>query len=144
MSGLTGEVIASLANMDEYERLLAAERISREQNIQMDALLRMVDDYLSAINHGNNPDQAFQTSPDQYSSSPEEQFNTPAPATAQRVQDAHRYRMKYDPSANSQQRAQEITEAIICPHCNAPLGIPSIRPIKVNCPSCMMESTFFE
>lgn len=144
MAGLTGDVIAALAKMDEYERLLTAERISRENNIDMDSLLKMIDDYLRATSHSSDPSQAFQPSPEQYSTSSTEEVFASNQTTAQRIQDAHRYRMKYDPSANSQQRAQEITDAIICPHCNAPLGIPSIRPIKVNCPSCQMESTFFD
>lgn len=144
MAGLTREVIAALANMDEYERLLASERISRENNIEMNSLLKMIDDYLRAMSQPSGPSEALQPSPEQYSNSSLQDTIAPNPTTAQRIQDAHRYRMKYDPSANSQQRAQEITDAIICPHCNAPLGIPSIRPIKVNCPSCDMESTFFD
>ena len=106
MAGLTGDVIAALAKMDEYERLLTAERISRENNIDMDSLLKMIDDYLRAISHSSDPSQAFQSSPEQYSTSSAEEVFASNQTTAQRIQDAHRYRMKYDPSANSQQRAQ--------------------------------------
>ncbi len=146
MSGLSREVIAALANMDEYERLLAAENISREHNLEMNAVLNMVDEYLKAVATGQAPQS------ESVQNITAENFVTPAPdgvemrtpTTAQQISDAHRYRMKYDPSADSQSRAQEVTEAIICPHCKAPLGIPSIRPIKVSCPSCMMESTFYD
>lgn len=150
MSGLSGEVIATLANMDEYERLLAAESLSREHNIEMDTLLAMVDDYTKAVASGQVPQSVGAQNVNTGISATD--FIAPAPdgvemrtpTTAHHIRDAHRYRMKYDPSSNSQSRAQEITEAIICPHCKAPLGIPSIRPIKVNCPSCMMESTFYD
>ena len=150
MAGLSGEVIATLANMDEYERLLAAESLSREHNIPMDALLNMVDDYIKAVASGQ-PSQA-EMAQSTSSGINASDFVAPAPdgvemrtpTTAHHIHDAHRYRMKYDPSTDSQSRTQEISEAIICPHCKAPLGIPSIRPIKVNCPSCLMESTFYD
>ena len=146
MSGLSREVIAALANMDEYERLLAAETLSREHNLEMNSLLNMVDEYVKAVASGQVP----QSEPVQNINAGN--FVAPAPdgvemrtpTTAQQIRDAHRYRMKYDPSVDSQSRTQEVTEAIICPHCKAPLGIPSIRPIKVSCPSCMMESTFYD
>ena len=150
MAGLSREVIATLANMDEYERLLAAESLSREHNIQMDALLAMIDDYIKAVESGQiskidaPPDIGVGVKADSFVAPAPDGVEMRAPTTAQRIHDAHRYRMKYDPSLSSQNRAQEVTEAIICPHCKAPLGIPSIRPIKVNCPSCMMESTFYD
>ncbi|MDP6010588.1 MAG: hypothetical protein QF707_02220 [Candidatus Poseidoniaceae archaeon] len=150
MSGLSKEVIATLANMDEYERLLAAESLSREHNIQMDALLVMVDDYIKAVASGQVPqtEQAQNInagiSADNFVAPAPDGVEMRTPTTAHHIRDAHRYRMKYDPSSDSQSRTQDITEAIICPHCKAPLGIPSIRPIKVSCPSCMMESTFYD
>ena len=118
------ELIAQLAAMNEYERLLAADAASKNLGVK----------------GGTQADSTFT----HLESAPQEQ-QTEVPQqqnAAHHLQDAHRYRMKYDPSAESTSRSKEITDAIVCPHCNAPLGIPSIRPIKVNCPNCMNESTF--
>jgi hypothetical protein len=54
------------------------------------------------------------------------------------------YRFEYDPSQDASQRRQEVSQAINCPGCGAALGIPAIRPIKVTCPQCQLESTFME
>ena len=54
------------------------------------------------------------------------------------------YRFEYDPSQDASQRRQQVSQAINCPGCGAALGIPAIRPIKVTCPQCQLESTFME
>ncbi|MFL2959197.1 MAG: hypothetical protein ACJZ5P_04010 [Candidatus Thalassarchaeaceae archaeon] len=58
------------------------------------------------------------------------------------LENTHKYRFTYDPSQSGKRRQSEVDQAIVCPHCSAALGIPSIRPISVTCPACMMESTF--
>ena len=58
------------------------------------------------------------------------------------VSDTQQFRAKYDPSHDGQRRQTEIQQAILCPQCNSPLGIPSIRPIKVKCPNCDSENVF--
>ena len=138
MAKIPVELITQLAGMDEYERLLAADTASRNLGVPMDELLNLVDRHLSGGETVN--EQLTHV----YLGSQSTGEEAPKPQNAaHHIQDAHRYRMKYDPSAEAQQRGKEITDAIACPHCNAPLGIPNIRPIKVNCPNCMNESTFF-
>jgi hypothetical protein len=137
MAMVPAELIAQLAAMDEYERLLAADAASKSLGVKLDDLMNMIDSHLKG---GTQADSTF----GHLDSAPQEQ-QTEAPQqqnAAHHLQDAHRYRMKYNPSTESTSRSKEITDAIACPHCNAPLGIPSIRPIKVNCPKCMNESTF--
>ena len=137
MAMVPAELISQLAAMNEYERLLAADAASKNLGIKLDDLMNMIDSHLKG---GAQPDSTFT----HLDSAPQEQ-QTEAPKqqnAAHHLQDAHRYRMKYNPSAESTSRSKEITDAIVCPHCKAPLGIPSVRPIKVNCPNCMNESTF--
>ena len=69
---------------------------------------------------------------------------TPPPAgtAAQLLPDAGRYRLGYDPTSKGQQRQDMVQQAILCPACNAPLGIPMIRPIDVTCPECLTSTTF--
>ena len=67
---------------------------------------------------------------------------TPAGNAAQILPDADRYRLGYDPTAKGQQRQNMVQQAILCPACNAPLGIPTIRPIDVTCPECLTSTTF--
>jgi len=146
MAAVPTEVLSRLAAMDEYTRLLAADQLARDHGIQMESLLQMVDDHGSGAEHTDGVEQAASTLPaapdlDAMTAS-HVRFDEQGPAKAQQIQDAHRYRMRYNPSEDAQKRVEEITDAIICPHCNAPLGIPNIRPIKVNCPNCSMESTF--
>jgi hypothetical protein len=137
MAMVPAELIAQLAAMDEYERLLAADAASKNLGVKLDDLMNMIDSHLKG---GTQADSTFT----HLESAPQEQQTEAPPQqnAAHHLQDAHRYRMKYDPSIESTSRSKEITDAIVCPHCNAPLGIPSIRPIKVNCPNCMNESTF--
>ncbi|MGY8701510.1 MAG: hypothetical protein ACKVHH_02235 [Candidatus Poseidoniales archaeon] len=137
MAMVPAELITQLAAMDEYERLLAADTASKNLGVKLEDLMNMIDSHLKG---GTQVDSTFthleSASQGQEDEVPQQQ------SAAHHLQDAHRYRMKYDPSTESTSRSKEITDAIVCPHCNAPLGIPSVRPIKVNCPNCMNESTF--
>jgi len=51
-------------------------------------------------------------------------------------------RFNYDPSVQAQENRKNVSQAITCPTCNAGLGIPSVRPIKVKCPACGSEAIF--
>jgi hypothetical protein len=51
-------------------------------------------------------------------------------------------RMRYDPTQQGAARQKSVEQAILCPTCSAPLGIPSQRPILVTCPNCMTQSRF--
>ena len=64
-------------------------------------------------------------------------YTTPA-----QVMDKSNFRFEYDPTPGVSQRRQNVDQAILCPGCGVALGIPAIRPIKVTCPQCLLESTF--
>jgi len=70
-----------------------------------------------------------------------ETSSSPSPG-AEALSEAHRYRMGYDPSNEGRMRQSQVEQAIVCPACRSPLGIPSVRPIKVTCPQCMTETLF--
>ena len=60
----------------------------------------------------------------------------------QYIDNPENYRLKYNPSEQGRQNQSQVKQAIICPSCSSPLGIPDIRPIKVTCPQCMNEAVF--
>jgi hypothetical protein len=123
--------------MDEYDKMLALDRIARQHNLTV----AQVEEQVKAFQQGGT------TQPEM---SHEENHSTPDPSTEQTpagqqpnyLQDAHRYRVRYDPSHDGQSRQSSVEQAILCPHCGAPLGIPAVRPIKVTCPNCMNEAQF--
>lgn len=137
MSQLSSSVLSELANMDEYDRMLALDRIARQHNLTV----AQVEEQVKAFQQGGT------TQPEM---SIEESHSTPDPSNEQTLsgqqpnylQDAHRYRVRYDPSHDGQSRQSSVEQAILCPHCGAPLGIPAVRPIKVTCPNCMNEAMF--
>ena len=86
--------------------------------------------------HGLTPTQILAMLPINRQAT-QQSINTTRPSTTN-------YRFEYDPSQDASQRRQEVSQAINCPGCGAALGIPAIRPIKVTCPQCQLESTFME
>ncbi|MCS5526928.1 MAG: hypothetical protein NZ774_03605 [Candidatus Poseidoniales archaeon] len=137
MSQLSSSVLSELANMDEYDRMLALDRIARQHNLTVE----QVEEQVKAFQQGGTtqPEMSYEenhSTPDQ---STEE---TPVGQQPNYLQDAHKYRVRYDPSHDGQSRQSSVEQAILCPHCGAPLGIPAVRPIKVTCPNCMTEAMF--
>jgi len=85
----------------------------------------------------------------EYDPSPQANTNTPIVdnnykdyTTPAQVMDKSNFRFEYDPTPGVSQRRQNVDQAILCPGCGVALGIPAIRPIKVTCPQCLLESTF--
>ena len=140
MAKIPAVILQQFVGMGDYERTLAIDRASRELNMP-------VSDILSEL-------EEFQKGP----SKPPQSPNLPAPIPVRKskfkasgsegegspnfLNDTHKYRFTYDPSQAGKRRQEGVEQAILCPHCNAALGIPSTRPIRVTCPSCMMDSTF--
>ena len=137
MTQLSNSVLSELANMDEYDRMLSLDRIARQHNLTV----AQVEEQMKVFQQGGIT---------QPSMSGVEEHVTPNPTTEQApvgqqpnyIENAHRYRVRYDPSHDGQSRQSSVEQAILCPHCSAPLGIPAVRPIKVTCPNCMNEAMF--
>ncbi|MBD13567.1 MAG: hypothetical protein CMJ72_00200 [Planctomycetaceae bacterium] len=128
---LPAEALAKLDAMDEYDRLLAFGRIGSDYRMSA----AEVEAQFNAWKRGDNVAPSTFTKTD---SGPIAQSGQ----SANYIQDASKFRAKYDPSREGRARQSQIEQAVICPECNAALGIPSVRPIKVTCPSCMTEITF--
>ena len=124
--------------MDEYERKLTIDRLSRELGLSITEIENEIRDFEQGI---NSPSSKLEIDmPEKESnfiSSDESSEGAP-----EFISDAHRYRFTYDPSKDAKERQSNVNQAILCPHCNVGIGIPPIRPIKVMCPSCRIESVF--
>ena len=124
--------------MDEYERKLTIDRLSRELGLSITEIENEIRDFEQGI---NSPSSKLEIDmPEKKSnfiSSDESSEGAP-----EFISDAHRYRFTYDPSKDAKERQSNVNQAILCPHCNVGIGIPPIRPIKVMCPSCRIESVF--
>ena len=116
--------------MDEYERLLAYDRIGRGK--QMSAL-EVESQYQAWKGGGVLPSN---------STIPPANVPPQGSQSANYITDASRYRPSYDPSKEAVARRSQIANAVMCPSCGSALGIPATRPIKVTCPSCMSDFTF--
>ena len=131
-------MLQQFIGMDDYERKLTIDRLSRELGLSITEIENEIRDFEQGINSPSSkldidiPEKKsnFISSADSSEGSPEY------------LNDAHKYRFTYDPSRDAKDRQSKVNQAILCPHCNVGIGIPPIRPIKVMCPSCRIESIF--
>tara|TARA_B100000902_G_scaffold246041_1_gene232906 strand:+ start:1494 stop:1913 length:420 start_codon:yes stop_codon:yes gene_type:complete len=131
-------MLQQFIGMDDYERKLTIDRLSRELGLSITEIENEIRDFEQGINSPSSkldidiPEKKsnFISSADSSEGSPEY------------LNDAHKYRFTYDPSRDAKDRQSKVNQAILCPHCNVGIGIPPIRPIKVMCPSCRIESVF--
>ena len=127
---LPADVLAKLDAMDDYDRMLAYDRIGRDHRMSAAEVESQFNTWKSGGSIPSTP------------SVPESTPSTPSGQSANFIQDASKYRPAYDPSREGRARQSQIEQAVMCPLCNSALGIASTRPIKVMCPNCMAESTF--
>ena len=138
MAQLSDAVLNELNKMDEYDRLLALDRIARENNLTAEQVKEQLQIYQQGgASTINNPGYEEMISPPSQT-----ETQTTSGQQPNYIENAHRYRVRYDPSHDGQSRQSSVEQAILCPHCSAPLGIPAVRPIKVTCPNCMNEAMF--
>jgi hypothetical protein len=124
--------------MDDYERKLTIDRLSRELGLSITEIENEIRDFEQGINSpGSKLEIDMPEKKSNFISSDESSEGAP-----EFISDAHRYRFTYDPSKDAKERQSNVNQAILCPHCNVGIGIPPIRPIKVMCPSCRIESVF--
>jgi len=143
MADVPTSVISSLISMDGYEQMLEIDRITVEYGVSEDELMRLMANVKGEsseikIDPISDPSFARSKSVD-YDMEPTRR----ATDRPEALEDAHRFRMEYDPTESGRARQSQVDQAIVCSECRAPLGIPSIRPIRVICPHCMHE-LFFE
>ena len=127
-----------IRDRDDYERKLTIDRLSRELGLSITEIENEIRDFEQGINSpGSKSEIDVPKNKSNFISSDESSEGAP-----KFISDAHRYRFTYDPSKDAKERQSSVNQAILCPHCNVGIGIPPIRPIKVMCPSCRIESVF--
>ena len=139
MSRIPAVLLQQFVGMSEYDRTLAIDKISRELGITENEILSQIEEFQSGGIKPSNQAKTANYLPDR-----ESKFTTKeeGEGSPKYLQNTHKYRFSYDPSHSGKKRQSEVEQAIVCPNCNAALGIPSIRPITIKCPACMNEATF--
>ena len=131
MAEIPREELTRIAKVSGYDRVLEIDTASRIYGISTQQIEAM----LPNLAGQDSPVDTIQSAGKEYSNF-ENIANSP-----QRIERSG-MRFDYNPSQEAVQNRQQVTEAILCPACSAPLGIPSIRPIKITCPACGSESIF--
>ena len=140
MTRIPALLLQQFVGMSDYERDLAIDRASRELGLSINEITSQLKEFQSGpIKPSNShlPKDPMPPRESNFKSEVSQKEGAP-----RFLENTHKYRFTYDPSHSGKKRQSEANQAIVCPHCNAALGIPSIRPISVKCPVCMMESTF--
>ena len=138
---LPNDVLAKLANLSGYDLILEMDVVSRNHGMQ----LAQIESELAAFKAGPATQQQEEPADFQPVAYKEEIDLSQAQNVQkgpQYIDNPENYRLKYNPSEQGRQNQSQVKQAIICPSCSSPLGIPDIRPIKVTCPQCMNEAVF--
>ncbi len=139
MAMIPATTLQQFIGMDDYERSLAIDRVARELGMTVSDIENEINDFEKGgfPSTNNNPSPKIPEKESNFINAQTSQEGSPA-----FLNDAHKYRFTYDPSRDAKERQSKVNQAILCPHCNVGIGIPPIRPIKVMCPSCRIESLF--
>ena len=138
---LPQEVLARLASLSGYDQMLEMDAVSRNHGVG----LAEIESQLAAYKAGatnNQSNEAAEFSPVASKEVVDLDNAQPMNNAPKYIDNPDKYRLRYDPSARGQSNQSQVNQAIMCPACSAPLGIPNVRPIKVTCPQCMTESVF--
>ena len=156
MSAIPADVLARLASLSGYDQMLEMDAVCRKFNVtteQIQAAMAQAQpspqaNSGQAMNSGYNAAGEYDPSPQGMHHKRDAFDDFAMPSTPQPMGNSPNYiqknqlRYEYDPSEEEKQRRAQVEQAITCPACGVALGIPAIRPIKITCPQCMMESTF--
>ena len=141
MSKIPAVKLQQLMGLDEYELTLAIDRVANELGIssqEVQAELDSVEPDSSA--NKINPPITHETPKSKSIFSRNKVDSGDDSPTF--VTDLSKFRVTYDPSHEGKKKQKQVNQAIVCTNCSAPLGIPDIRPIKVTCPSCGVQTTY--
>ena len=130
------EVLRSLSG---YDLTLEIAKMSTKYGIAKNEILAMLSQNTIP---GYDSSGVYDPSPKSLSNSSTSDSEYKNYNTSAKVIDKSSFRFQYDPTPGVEQRREKVDQAILCPSCGVPLGIPSIRPIKVTCPECLQETTF--
>ena len=142
---LPNEVLARLCTLSGYEQMLEIDSVSRIHGISAEQIQQEI----AAFQAGPTlPTQSTEIdpfgdfSPGAHKDLVDLSESKPIHTGPQYIDNPDKYRMKYNPSQEGRDKQSQVKQAIICPSCSSPLGIPEVRPIRVTCPQCMQESVF--
>ena len=139
---LPNDVLAKLSGLSGYDLILEMDVVSRTHGIQLAQIESEIASYKAQANaQGTSGVADFQ--PVSYKEEVDLSQAQNVQLEPQYISNPENYRMKYNPSAEGKANQSQVNQAIICPNCSSPLGIPNIRPIKVTCPSCFNEAVFY-
>ena len=140
MSKIPAVKLQQLMGLDEYELTLAIDRVAKELGITVEEIQLELD----SIDSGSS--SQIESSPNIELPKRKSIFSRNKSSSGEDsptfISDVSNFRVSYDPSHEGKKRQQQVNQAIVCGNCSAPLGIPNIRPIKVTCPSCGVETTY--
>lgn len=138
------EVMERLAKMEGYDLMLEMDSASRKYNIGLSEIESLVDAYKSGDTSMFNADaKNVNFSPVSSKELVDLDLAKPLNSAPKYIDNPDQFRMKYNPSEEGISNQSKVNQAILCPACSAPLGIPDVRPIKVICPQCMHEAVFY-
>lgn len=140
---LPSEVIGRLANLEGYDLTLEMDSVSRNYNITLGEIEVLINTYKSGKLSSEDPNMKPNFSPMTNKEVVDLDIAVPLTSSPNYIDNPDQYRMKYNPSEAGISNQSKVRQAIICPECSAPLGIPDVRPIKVTCPQCMHEAVFY-
>lgn len=141
MSKIPAVKLQQLMGLDEYELTLAIDRVAKELGITT----KEVQSELDSVESGSSSSQIESpptVEPPSQNSIFSRKKSDSGGDSPTFVSDVSKFRVSYDPSHEGKKRQQQVNQAIVCSNCSVPLGIPNIRPIKVTCPSCGVETTY--
>ncbi len=141
MSKIPAVKLQQLMGLDEYELTLAIDRVAKELGITT----KEVQSELDSVESGSSSSQIESpptVEPPKRNSIFSRKKSNSGGDSPTFVSDVSKFRVSYDPSHEGKKRQQQVNQAIVCINCSVPLGIPNIRPIKVTCPACGVETTY--
>jgi hypothetical protein len=139
---LPPDVLARLASLSGYDQMLEMDTISRTHSIGLAEIESELAVYKAGPQTPAPTPVEDQFVPGAYKDAVDLDTAQPMNTGPQYIDNPDQYRMKYNPSQQGMDNQSKVRQAIICPACSSPLGIPDIRPIKVTCPQCMHETVF--
>ena len=139
MMTLEASDMATLRSLSGYDLSLEVAKMATKYGLPEATIMAMLP---SQNPPGYSQGGEYDPSPQANSNTPIVDNNYKDYTTPAKVIDKSNFRFEYDPTPGVSQRRQNVDQAILCPGCGVALGIPAIRPIKVTCPQCMLESTF--
>ena len=139
---LPADVLAKLASLSGYDQMLEMDAASRNHGIGLAEIESEIAAYKAGAANPTPAAAEEQFVPGAYKDVVELENAQPLNTGPQYIDNPDQYRMKYNPSQQGVNNQSKVRQAIICPACSSPLGIPDVRPIKVTCPQCMHEAVF--